>query len=262
MFKGILITKDESGYQAAVQQNDDAVLPEGDVTVRVEWSTLNYKDGLALTGKAPVVRRLPLVPGIDLAGAVGESSDPAWKAGDRVVLNGWGVGETHCGGLAEVARVKGEWLVQLPAACTARHGDGDRHGRLHGDALRDGAGTARHPAGRRRDSGHGGHWRRRRRGRRASGETRLHGGRVDRPSRRSRTSENAGRDRGHRAWRTIGAGQAAGQGALGRRRAIRWAARRWPMAARRRTMAARWRLAAWPAAWIYRRRWRRSSCAA
>ena len=120
MFKGILITKDESGYKAAVQQIDDAVLPEGDVTVRVEWSTLNYKDGLALTGKSPVVRRFPMVPGIDFAGTVSASSNPAWKAGDRVVLNGWGVGETHCGGLAEVARVRGEWLVPLPAAFTAR----------------------------------------------------------------------------------------------------------------------------------------------
>jgi len=120
MFKGILITRDESGYQAAVRQIDDAVLSEGDVTVRVEWSTLNYKDGLALTGKAPVVRRFPMVPGIDFAGTVRTSSNPAWKAGDRVLLNGWGVGETHCGGLAEVARVRGEWLVPLPAAFTAR----------------------------------------------------------------------------------------------------------------------------------------------
>ena len=120
MFKGILITKDEAGYHAAVQQIDDAVLPAGDVTVRVEWSTLNYKDGLALTGKSPVVRRFPMVPGIDFAGTVSESSDPAWKVGDRVVLNGWGVGETHCGGLAEVARVRGEWLVPLPAAFTTR----------------------------------------------------------------------------------------------------------------------------------------------
>ncbi len=120
MFKGILITKDEAGYQARLQQIDESVLPEGDVTVRVEWSTLNYKDGLAITGKSPVVRRFPMVPGIDLAGTVLESSNPAWKAGDKVVLNGWGVGETHCGGLAEVARLKGEWLVPLPAAFTAR----------------------------------------------------------------------------------------------------------------------------------------------
>ena len=120
MFKGILITKDESGYRAAFQDIDEAILPEGDVTVRVEWSTLNYKDGLAITGKSPVVRRFPMVPGIDFAGTVMESSNPAWQAGDAVILNGWGVGETHCGGLAGVARVKGEWLVARPAAFTAR----------------------------------------------------------------------------------------------------------------------------------------------
>jgi len=120
MFKGILITKDESGYRAAFQDIDEAVLPEGDVTVQVEWSTLNYKDGLAITGKSPVVRRFPMVPGIDFAGTVTESSNPAWKVGDAVILNGWGVGETHCGGLAGVARVKGEWLVARPAAFTAR----------------------------------------------------------------------------------------------------------------------------------------------
>ena len=121
MFKAILITKDDtSGYKAAMQQVDDAVLPEGDVTVRVEWSTLNYKDGLAITGKSPVVRRFPMVPGIDFAGTVTASSNPDWKVGDHVVLNGWGVGETHCGGLGEVARVKGDWLVALPKGISAR----------------------------------------------------------------------------------------------------------------------------------------------
>jgi acrylyl-CoA reductase (NADPH) len=121
MFKAILITKDDtSGYKAALQQVDDSVLPEGDVTVRVEWSTLNYKDGLAITGKSPVVRRFPMVPGIDFAGTVTESSSTAWKVGDQVVLNGWGVGETHCGGLSEVARVKGDWLVALPKGISAR----------------------------------------------------------------------------------------------------------------------------------------------
>ena len=120
MFRGILITKDDAGYRAQLQNIDDAVLPEGDVTVSVEWSTLNYKDGLAITGKSPVVRRFPMVPGIDFAGTVTASTHPAWKPGDRVVLNGWGVGETHCGGLAEVARVKGDWLVALPPQFTAR----------------------------------------------------------------------------------------------------------------------------------------------
>ena len=120
MFKAILITKDDAGYQARLQDVDDAVLPEGDVSVDVEFSTLNYKDGLAITGKSPVVRRFPLVPGIDFAGTVSASSNPAWHVGDRVILNGWGVGETHCGGLAQKARVKGEWLVALPKKFTAR----------------------------------------------------------------------------------------------------------------------------------------------
>ncbi|HPT50754.1 MAG TPA: MDR family oxidoreductase [Accumulibacter sp.] len=120
MFKGILITKDDAGYRAQVQPIDDAVLQEGDVTVRIECSTLNYKDGLAITGRAPVVRRFPMVPGIDLAGEVIDSGNAAWKVGDRVLLNGWGVGETHCGGLAQVARLRGEWLVPLPDAFTTR----------------------------------------------------------------------------------------------------------------------------------------------
>ena len=120
MFKAILITKDDAGYQARLQSVDDDALPAGDVSVDVEFSTLNYKDGLAITGKSPVVRRFPLVPGIDFAGTVSESSNPAWHVGDRVILNGWGVGETHCGGLAQKARVKGEWLVALPKKFTAR----------------------------------------------------------------------------------------------------------------------------------------------
>src|SRR2546429_2746171 len=92
---------------------------EGDVTVRVEWSTLNYKDGLAITGKAPVVRRFPMIPGIDLAGTVESSSHPEWKPGDKVILNGWGLGETHLGAYAEKARVKGNWLVPLPSGMSA-----------------------------------------------------------------------------------------------------------------------------------------------
>lgn len=120
MFKGILINKDEAGYRAALQEIDEAQLPEGDVTVRVEWSTLNYKDGLAITGKSPVVRRFPMVPGIDFAGTVSASSHPKWQVGDQVILNGWGVGETHWGGLAQVARVRGDWLVPLPKAFSTR----------------------------------------------------------------------------------------------------------------------------------------------
>jgi len=120
MFQGILINKDEAGYRAGVQAIDETVLPAGDVTVRVGWSTLNYKDALAITGRSPVVRRFPMIPGIDFAGTVTASSHPDWQAGDRVLLNGWGVGETHCGGLAEVARVNGDWLVRLPAGFTPR----------------------------------------------------------------------------------------------------------------------------------------------
>ncbi len=118
MFKAILIEKDEAGYRASVQELDDARLPEGDVTVRVSHSTLNYKDGLAITGKGPVVRRFPMVPGIDLVGTVETSSHPQYQVGDAVVLNGWGVGEVHWGGLAQKARLQGDWLVPLPSAFT------------------------------------------------------------------------------------------------------------------------------------------------
>jgi acrylyl-CoA reductase (NADPH) len=118
MFKGILIRKDDAGYRAAVEEIDETQLPEGDVTIRVSHSTLNYKDGLAITGKGPVVRRFPMVPGIDLVGEVETSSHADYRPGDKVVLNGWGVGETHWGGLAQKARLKGDWLVPLPAAFT------------------------------------------------------------------------------------------------------------------------------------------------
>jgi acrylyl-CoA reductase (NADPH) len=119
-FKAIRIDKADKGTTAALTQFDDAELMEGDVTVRVEWSTLNYKDGLALTGKAPVVRRFPMIAGIDFAGTVEQSSHPQWKAGDKVVCNGWGMGETHLGAYAEKARVKGDWLVRLPEGMSAR----------------------------------------------------------------------------------------------------------------------------------------------
>jgi acrylyl-CoA reductase (NADPH) len=119
-FKAIRIDKAEKGTTAALVQFDEADLMEGDVTVRVEWSTLNYKDGLAVTGKAPVVRRFPMIAGIDFAGTVEQSSHPRWKAGDRVICNGWGLGETHLGAFAEKARVKGDWLVRLPDNITPR----------------------------------------------------------------------------------------------------------------------------------------------
>ena len=119
-FKAIVVEKGEGGQKAGLADFDEANLMDGDVTVRVEWSTVNYKDGLALTGKAPVIRRFPMIPGIDFAGTVESSSHPRWKPGDRVILNGWGAGETHLGGYAEKARVKGDWLVGLPARNSAR----------------------------------------------------------------------------------------------------------------------------------------------
>jgi len=119
MFKA-LVLDNANGFQASLQQLDEARLPAADVTVAVQYSTLNYKDGLAICNKSPVVRSWPMVAGIDGAGTVLESSHPAWKAGDAFVHNGWGVGETHWGCLAEKARLKGDWLVKLPAAFTPR----------------------------------------------------------------------------------------------------------------------------------------------
>ncbi|WP_372661482.1 MDR family oxidoreductase [Hydrogenophaga sp.] len=121
MFQALLVTKPDSGYRCDLTQLDEAQLPAtGDVTVRVAWSTLNYKDGLAITGRSPVVRQFPLVPGIDLAGTVEQSDHPKWKKGDQVLLNGFGVGESHWGGLAQMARVKGDWLVRLPKGLSER----------------------------------------------------------------------------------------------------------------------------------------------
>jgi acrylyl-CoA reductase (NADPH) len=119
-FKAIVIEKAEAGQKIGLADFDEKNLMEGDVTVRVEWSTLNYKDGLAITARAPVVRRFPMIPGIDFAGTVETSTHPEWRAGDQVVLNGWGCGETHLGGYAERARVNGNWLVRLPPRISAR----------------------------------------------------------------------------------------------------------------------------------------------
>ncbi|MEY4502046.1 MAG: hypothetical protein RIS52_1936 [Pseudomonadota bacterium] len=116
MFSAIVIDKIDETQTVTLSQIDEANLPEGDVTIDVSYSTLNYKDGLAITGKSPIARKFPMVPGIDLVGTVRESSNAAWKAGDQVILNGWGVGEGHWGGMAQVARLKGEWLVPLPSA--------------------------------------------------------------------------------------------------------------------------------------------------
>lgn len=123
MFNAILLTKNEDGStRSEITQLDDAQLPEdGNVTVAVDYSTINYKDGLAITGKSPVVRKWPMVPGIDGAGTVIASSHPAWKAGDAFILNGWGVGEVHMGCLAERAKLNGDWLVPLPAGMSSRN---------------------------------------------------------------------------------------------------------------------------------------------
>jgi acrylyl-CoA reductase (NADPH) len=119
MFKALLLDN-TSGFTASITEIDETRLPAGDVTVSVAYSTLNYKDGLAITNKGPVVRSWPMVAGIDGAGSVIESSHPAWKTGDAFVHNGWGVGETHWGCLAEKARLKGDWLVKRPTAFTPR----------------------------------------------------------------------------------------------------------------------------------------------
>ncbi|MCK3776851.1 oxidoreductase [Ensifer sesbaniae] len=121
MFDAVLIEKSDSGQEAGLSRIDTSQLPQGDVLVEVAWSTLNYKDALAITGASPVVRSFPMVPGIDFAGVVVESSHSAFEPGDRVVLNGWGVGERHWGGLAARARVSGDWLVPLPEGISLRN---------------------------------------------------------------------------------------------------------------------------------------------
>jgi acrylyl-CoA reductase (NADPH) len=121
VMKAIMLAKSGDSFVASVTQVDEKDLPEGDVTLRVDYSTLNYKDGLAITNASPVVRKFPMVPGIDGAGVIEESRHPAWKAGDKVILNGWGVGESHWGCLAQKARLSGDWLVRLPAKLTTRH---------------------------------------------------------------------------------------------------------------------------------------------
>jgi acrylyl-CoA reductase (NADPH) len=118
MFSGILIEKDDAGYRASLQEIDESVLPEGDVDVEVLYSTLNYKDALAITGKGAVVREFPMIPGIDLVGKIKSCSSGKFSPGDLVLLNGFGVGETHCGGLAQRAKLNSDWLIPLPNAFT------------------------------------------------------------------------------------------------------------------------------------------------
>ena len=119
--RAILVTNENETYSAALAEVSDSDLPEGDVTVRIDYSTLNYKDSLAITGKSPVVRKFPMVPGIDFAGTVEESRHPDYSAGNCVILNGWGVGEVHWGGLAQKACVSGDWLVPLPGGLGTKH---------------------------------------------------------------------------------------------------------------------------------------------
>ena len=119
-FKAIVIDKADTGQTVRLTDFDEKDLMDGDVTVRVDWSTVNYKDGLAVTGKAPVVRRFPMIAGVDFAGTVDSSSHPKWKPGDQVILNGWGLGETHLGAYTEKARVKVDWLIRRPLGISAR----------------------------------------------------------------------------------------------------------------------------------------------
>src|ERR1700730_4351385 len=119
-FKAVVVEKADAGQTIRLTDFDEKDLMDGDVSVAIEYSTLNYKDGLALTGKSPVVRRFPMIAGIDFAGTVESSTNPNWKPGDKVILNGWGCGETHLGAYGQKARVKGDWLVRLPASMSAR----------------------------------------------------------------------------------------------------------------------------------------------
>jgi acrylyl-CoA reductase (NADPH) len=139
MFSAILIDKTDEGQTCKLVELDESELPEGDVTIDVQYSTINYKDGLAMTGAGPVVRKWPMVPGIDLVGTVSESSSSEFKQGDEVLLNGWGVGELHWGGLATKARLKSEWLIPLPEAFTGKQamaiGTAGYTGSLSVDAL-------------------------------------------------------------------------------------------------------------------------------
>ncbi|GAB2910525.1 acrylyl-CoA reductase (NADPH) [Rheinheimera gaetbuli] len=120
MFKGVLIEKNEGGYRAALKDLDDAVLMDGDTLIKVAYSTLNYKDALAISGKSPVVRKFPMIPGIDLAGTVISCASGKFTPGDEVLLNGFGVGETHCGGLAQQAQLNSDWLIALPKGLSAK----------------------------------------------------------------------------------------------------------------------------------------------
>ena len=226
-FKALVASKGDNGPDVAWKELGDGDLMDGDVLVRVSHSTINYKDGLALTGKAPVIRRWPMIPGIDFAGTVISSTMRDFKAGDAVILNGWGCGETHLGAYAQVARVKGDWLVPKPAQFTAAEtmaiGTAGYTAMLCVLALeRNGVTPAQGPGGgdRRRR-------RRRQRRHRAAGEARLPGDRLDRARRRKPTISRASAPaRSSTAPNCRGPPGRSARSA-GRAASMRWAATRW-----------------------------------
>ena len=219
-FKALLASKTEAGSTIAWQELGEADLMEGDVTVRVSHSTVNYKDGLAITGKAPVVRRWPMVPGIDFAGTVGVLEPCRVQAGRRGRSSTAGAcGETHYGGYAQSGARQGRLAGAEAGGIHGRRGDGDRHGRLHGDAVRPGAGAARRDARRAARS-----WSPARPAASAASPSRCWPSSATRSSPRpggaseSRLSQGPRRRRDHRPRRAVGPAAAARQGALGRRR--------------------------------------------
>src|SRR5574337_349345 len=217
MFKAIYLTQQDKTTHAEFAELDEAQLPEGDVDVRVEYSTLNYKDALAITGRGAIVRSWPMVPGIDLAGVVEKSAHDDWKPGQRVVVTGWGLGETRWGGLAQKARLEAGWLLRLPEAYTTRQAMAHRHCRLHRCPVRDGLATPWPPAGRGRGAGHRCSGRRRLDRGGAARRPRPCGGRLHGPAPRGRLPALPGRQPHHRPRRAVRAGQAPAERALGRR---------------------------------------------
>ena len=205
---------------------------DGDVTVAVEWSTVNYKDGLAITGRSPVVRRFPMIAGIDFAGVVEASSHPDWKPGDRVILNGWGVGETPSRRLCREGAGQGRLAGAAAAGPERARRHGDRHRRLHRHARGDGAGTPRPQARSGTGGGHRSRGRRRIGRGRDPGQARLPGYRLHRPVAGGRLPQAARSRRNHRPQRASRPGEAARQGALGRRPSTRSVPRRSPMSCR------------------------------
>ena len=215
-FKALMLSRGDGAVSAAWTTLRESDLMDGDVTVRVTHSTINYKDGLALTGRLPGMR-LPLIPGIDFAGTVTASSHAEFAPGDAVILNGWGCGERHYGGYAEYARVKGDWLVRRPAAFTQRAGDGDRHCGLHRDAGGARARSARGDAGKGAGSGDGRGRRSGQRRRRAARQAWLSRHRVDGPATGSGLPAQPRRGRNHRSRGAQRDGPTARQGAVGGR---------------------------------------------